>query len=315
MKRRSLSIGLASLLLGLTGCGSSPVRVTRDFSLDVPWQDYDRIIVRTVNGSVRLSHAEGAANATVSGSKQAGGLTLAEADRNVELLEVFADADPANPRRLLVELRYPDELRHRNIGASFVIGLPKPVGVDVSTGNGRIDADGLAGPALLHTSNGDVVLNRLSGDAEIRTSNGDVHARDVAGLLRAESSNGDIVVHGVGGDCSVETTNGGVEITQARGSIEVLTSNGRVRVEGQPPAEGRVKLVSSNGGIHATLPSSMKGKLDLSCSNGGVHTELGPMTLSRPHFSRRAIEAEMNGGGGGQIICRTSNGSITLNCR
>src|SRR5262249_43558339 len=100
-------------------------------------------------------------------------------------------------------------------------------------------------------------------------------------------------------------TRGSIHPTgEAGGTTRMETSNGSIVAEAQPPLEGRVSLVSSNGNIRAALPEQLKGTLDLSTSNGAVTTRLGAATLSHADWGKRRLTAQLNGGGGGQVVAR-----------
>jgi DUF4097 and DUF4098 domain-containing protein YvlB len=285
-----------------------------DFRLTEPWQDYDHVVVRTLNGRVELSSVAGSGDVSVTGTKKAGGATLEEAESNLADVQIHAHRDETNTRTLVVELDYPEELRHKNIGASLIVCVPHPVTVDVATGNGSVRATNLK-DAKLHTSNGRITAVDIAGRLSARTSNGPIEADRVAGDAELETSNGRVVARTVHGRTKIDTSNGGVEVRDAHGDVECETSNGGIVVDARPAVEGRVSLVSSNGSIRATLPQEMKGTIDLSTSNGGLTTNLGNATLSRAQWSKRRLAAELNGGGGGHVLVRTSNGSVAVECR
>jgi Putative adhesin len=311
-RRIGVSLASAGALLA-TGCASL-VTVREDFQHREAWENYDRLVVRTLNGGVDLDVNRGGGDVVISGQKQAGGLTIDDAQQNLAELSIDAHADEANPRTLIVELDYPEALRSKNIGASLTIRVPQPVAVDIATGNGRIVARNVR-ESQLHTSNGRVMASDIDGRLEVRTSNGRVEAERIAGDATLESSNGSVIARTIRGAARVDTSNGNVEIIDAHGDIDVDTSNGSIVVDAQPAEQGRVSLVSSNGGIRATLPQTLRGELRVSTSNGSLNTNLGNATLSHAQWSKRSLNAQLNGGGAGQVLARTSNGSVTLDCR
>jgi hypothetical protein len=296
MRRWGLALVLAAMLAALTGCGGTLVRVSERFTLNAPWDDYQRVVVRTANGHVELSSGEGD-EIRISGTKRAGGLTLGEAYDNLDQLTVVAEADESDPTTVVIECDFPEALRHKQLGASFDIRVPKPCAADVATGNGRIHVRGLKERALLKTSNGGITVE------------------DVDGNVEAATSNGRIIAESVGGDCRLRTSNGRIEVRSAHGNVWATTSNGAIRAEATPPPEGEVVLQTSNGAIRADLPSNLRAALELHTSNGHVSTDLGDVTITDLHWSRHSFRAKINGGGAGRISARTSNGSITLNCR
>ncbi|HUU95076.1 MAG TPA: DUF4097 family beta strand repeat-containing protein [Phycisphaerae bacterium] len=297
----------------LVGCGSI-VRVSRDFSFTAPWEDYQRVVVNTHNGRVELA-ATGTSEIDISGTKRAGGLTYAEAEENLDQVTIVAEPDAADPTTFRISVDYPAHLRGKSIAASFVIHVPEPCAAEIATGNGSIRAENLRDQVVLRTSNGRITLSDIAGNVRVRTSNGRVEAERIDGELYVDTGNGSVSVRALEGVCELETSNGAVEAVDVRGDISVTTSNGRIRVEAAPPEDASVILRTSNGSIHVTLPATMRGDLTLSTSNGRVSTSMDQVSLTSPSWSRRRFEAVMNGGGGGRIVARSSNGSITFICR
>jgi DUF4097 and DUF4098 domain-containing protein YvlB len=299
----------------LAGCSGTLVRVSQDVSIDSPWNDYELVVIRTVNGAVELTTAADVQGVRVRGQKSAGGLTAEEARRNLEQVEVAVGPDESNPKSLLVELRFPEELRTKNVAAGLHVTVPEAVAADVTTGNGSILVRGMRDMVVLRTSNGRITVDSVDGTVDAHTSNGRIEASAIAGEFRARTSNGAIVARQIGGDCRAETSNGPVEALGVAGNVAATTSNGRVVVDATPAEQGTVEVKASNGSIELTLPRMLKGRLLLRTSNGSVRTSTADMSLSQPQSSRGHFEALMNGGGEGRVLASTSNGSITLNCR
>lgn len=299
----------------LAGCSGSLVRVSQDVSIDWPWSDYEQVVIRNANGAVELTSAADVEGVRVRGQKSVGGATAEEARRHLEQVEVAVGPDAANPRALLIELRFPPELRTKNAGAELRVTLPDPVAADVTTGNGSILVRAMRGKVVLRTSNGGITVDSVDGAADAQTSNGRIEASAISGDLRARTSNGAIAARCIRGELRAETSNGPVEALDVAGNVAVTTRNGRVVVDATPGEQGIVEVMASNGSIELTLPAVIKGQLVLKTSNGRVRTNTGDMSFSRPQSSRGHFEALMNGGGEGRVLASTSNGSITLSCR
>jgi len=277
-----------------TGCGPM-MRATSDFALTAAWDGYERVAVKVRNGRVEV-RSDDVPEIRVSGTRQAGGRTLAAAEENLSQLTIHAAADPWSPGTFLVELRYPEHLRNMNIGASVLVELPRPCPARVETSNGAITARGLTGEVLLDSSNGAISVTGVNGSVQADTSNGRIEAEDITGDLTADTSNGRIAAEEISGDCTL------------------TTSNGRIRFVAAAASEGRIELRTSNGSIHATLPERMAADLELSTSNGRVRVNLGGASLSAVDTSKARFRAEMNGGGT-DVTAGTSNGTITVDCR
>lgn len=311
--RMTFTSCVTALLAMCSGC-STLVTVREDYQVTRPWQGYERLVLRTENGRIELSTNTANTDVTITGTKQAGGVTTRDAEENLSRVDVRAAPDETDPKTLIVELDYPEDLRWKNIGASLRVSVPQPVSTDALTRNGSIDIRNTKS-AKLRSSNGTTIARDVDGWLDAQTSNGRIEAERIAGDAELQTSNGSVVVRGVGGRTRVNTSNGGIEVRDATGDVDCATSNGSIVVNAQPPVEGIVSLVTSNGGIRATLPQTLKGSVDVSTSNGSLTTNLGNATISQAQWSKRRLAAQLNGGGTGRIHARTSNGSLVLDCR
>lgn len=312
MRHNSLPL-LMLTIVSTVGC-TDIVRVRGPLQLDAAWNQYDRVVVQIRNGDVDVQVVPGSGGVRVRGEKWAGGMTAEAANGLLEEIAVTALHDPADARSLRIAISpAPDD--RRSYGANLKVEIPTAVAVELHTSNGQVSARGLVRQVIADTSNGDVILADIAGDVQANTSNGDVTAEGVSGAMRADTSNGNVTCREIGGQCRLDTSNGNIEIVAAKGGITASSSNGWLRVDAMPPADAAILLTTSNGSITANLPASMRGELDLETSNGRIQTDLGPATLNNPVWSKNRIRARLNGGGGGQVVARTSNGSVTLNCR
>ncbi len=290
------ALTLLTALLVVSGCSSGgALRATEDFSLAEPWNDYDRVEVHSRNGKVSLCSAA-VEQIEISGTKNARGHTISGAEENLQQLTVFAGPHADQPGTFLVELRYPESLRNKSIGASFTIKVPQRCSATVKTSNGSIDVEALGGTVVLDSSNGALRITDVDGSVRADTSNGGIEAREITGEMVASTSNGGVVAEHIGGPC------------------EAATSNGGVRYVAGPIVTGDIGLRTSNGNIQITVPEDLDADLDLSTSNGRVRLDLGEAPLRHLDQSKRHLRGMMNAGGR-PLIARTSNGSITVDSK
>lgn len=312
MNRRVVLPMFAATLFVLTGCRMYGTK--QDFDLTVPWKDYQRIVVRSRNGSVALSKAD-LAEIRIRGTKHASGFTLSEAQEKLERVVIVAEPDPADRSVLVVKLRYPVLLSNEGVGASFEIQVPAPCAADIQTENGRVAVSGLKDAIVLKTSNGEVTIDSVAGQVRARTSNARIVAENVTGDLTVVTSNGEISAKAIRGNCELTTSNGSVHAEEVYGSVEATLSNGSIGLDVTPPKDGSVVLRTRNGSIHVTLPADLKADLDLRTNNGVVQTMLEDVPLRVQLWSQNRVKARMNGGGGVRVVATTSSGLITLESR
>ena len=158
-------------------------------------------------------------------------------------------------------------------GVNIVVTTPRKTDVDLNTGNGRIDLNGVEGSSTLHTSNGGIVMDSVKGDLDASTSNSRIVLDNVKGDFNAETSNGSIAFKGEmiqGGNNQLRTSNGGVS----------------VKLEGTPSLT--INASTSNGRVTSKLPV-------LTDSAGDRHRLVGTI-----------------GDGEAELLVQSSNGSVTI---
>jgi hypothetical protein len=127
---------------------------------------------------------------------------------------------------------------------------------------------------------------------KVSSVNGDLRIVDIRGPVRASTVNGSIRAEGLAGAVEVETVNGGIE------TGHVAFAKGR-----------HLKASSVNGGIRVRLPVGTAASLAASTVNGSIHSDFPFTTVAKE--SRRRIDAQIGGGGGG-IELSTVNGGIRI---
>lgn len=123
--------------------------------------------------------------------------------------------------------------------------------------------------------------------------------------------NGNVSTVGSEGRQRLRSTNGRIEVDDAQRGIDAHTTNGSIDVELTAAADApEIEIGTTNGSITLHLPGDVRGSLEARTVNGTVRTDL-PLTL-RGSYSKRRVNADLNGGGGGRIVLRTTNGSIRI---
>ncbi|AZI58079.1 hypothetical protein EH165_07930 [Nakamurella antarctica] len=144
--------------------------------------------------------------------------------------------------------------------------------------SGRIDADQVAGNAVIQTTSGGVSVQRLGADLDLRS---------VSGKLR---------VGFVGGNTTVVTTSGDVKFDRAEGDITVRSVSGDVIFS--QVCGGRSEIVGVSSEISIGVRSGTRAQVDLISSNGAVNSDFD--------LSDLLDDAEIS------IQARTHSGNIRL---
>jgi DUF4097 and DUF4098 domain-containing protein YvlB len=217
-----------------------------------------------------------------------------------------------------------------SVRVRMIVTIPKGTDMRVSTSDGDIRAKSLTGKLDAHTSDGSILIDEVEGPSvELRTSDGnlkmgtiradDVRARSSDGSVRAKSVEAKEVVFSTSdGDLTIEkaraesiylrSSDGDVDVAASGGKLRAHTSDGDIRV--RLDADTALDLRTSDGDIEIDAPASIGASLNLR----GEHVRLtGGITIDGDVSDNR-VRGTI-GGGGTEIVARTSDGSISLALR
>jgi hypothetical protein len=165
----------------------------------------------------------------------------------------------------------------------------------------------------LRSGNGAVQLNGVHGSVEARTGNGAIQADDVKGALRITSGNGAVSVHRADGTLAASSGNGTMIMEGRLSQFEVRSGNGTIRVTLEPGTvfTSSSRVTTGNGVISMTVPRDLKADIEMSTGHGSLHCDLPLMSQAS---TDRHIHGSANGGGP-TLSLHSSAGGITLNGR
>jgi DUF4097 and DUF4098 domain-containing protein YvlB len=177
-----------------------------------------------------------------------------------------------------IDVRYP----HHNFNVEWhshrvdiLIQMPREGNVNLRTGDGKIELEGLKGSMDLHTGDGSERVERIDGKLHATTGDGHIEA------------------------------NGRFD------ELEVKTGDGRVDVRagtGSSLAAGW-RLETGDGSVSLEVPGDLAADVDLRTSDGHIDLEM-PVTTSG-NLRQNEIHGKLNGGGN-PLTIRTGDGSIHL---
>jgi hypothetical protein len=240
-----------------------------------------RVVLGNTNGTVRVEGWE-RDEILVEATKKVRAGDREEAEEVSEALRVEISREDGVVR---IETIYPkrrrggfwDALFGRGVSGKmsveYEVYVPRKMGLDLTTTNGRVEVEEVSGQVVAHSTNGRIVL------------------RDVESAVRARTTNGSVVVGGLVGTFDVSTTNGSIEVAWIQGGAEDSRAH------------------TTNGRITVRLPKGFSAVLDASTTNGKVRTEI-PLTTEEK-ITKLKVRGTL-GEGGPLLKLRTTNGNIDI---
>jgi len=177
-----------------------------------------------------------------------------------------------------IDVRFP----HHNLTIGWgehrvdvIIQMPREGRVDLHTGDGRID------------------INGLKGEMDLRSGDGSETLDSIDGKLRAATGDGHIKASGRFDELDLKTGDGHLEVHAAAGS----SLNAGWRLE------------TGDGNVSLQVPGDMAANVDLHTSDG--HIDLDMPIATEGKMREGEIHGKLNGGGSALTV-RTGDGSIHL---
>jgi hypothetical protein len=278
-------------LMSLGGCDLRAGHVSEvDVEAEVP--ESAVVVAANVSGSVRVLRGEGD---TLQVRARFRMTSRERADRAAVHIRI----DDADGRVTVIPI-WPGGSRNLPESVDLVVFTPRPLGANISTGNGSISVQDVTGSVVLMSRNGEISLIRavaLQSPAVLNTSNGRIVVEQTQGSIEATTSNGSI------------------EITGVDGRVRAVTSNGAIRITLAPESAGPLEAVSRNGSVHVGVGPGFVGRLNVRTRNGTLsYTESMMRQLVQQPVGRGSMELEFGEGDAAGVTStvQTSNGNITL---
>lgn len=121
--------------------------------------------------------------------------------------------------------------------------------------------------------------------------------------------NGEITVTGLDQGVSVTLVNGPVTLVDVERGTTVRLTNGSITAGLVPGPADQIDLLTVNGGIDLQIPASTGAELTATVTNGTI--SISNLTVSNQTSTGTSITGTI-GTGEGELILRTTNGSIAL---
>jgi hypothetical protein len=226
-----------------------------------------RLRVDTAIGSIRLRPAQG--SETVYRVRLRGtGRDAAEARRRIDRMVVSASRTGDLLRFTGALPPQPDATR--GLTAEFEIEVPPAIGaIEVMSGAGDIDAEGLPARLVLNTLAGGITGGDLAGPIEAETHAGRIAIGSVRAAARLTSAGGDVILDDAGGEVVVRTSGGDVRIGRTGALVRVESGGGNVRID---RAGGPVRVTTGGGDIDVR---ESKGEVSAATAGGGIRVGTG----------------------------------------
>jgi len=191
------------------------------------------------------------------------------------------------------------------------VRMPKSGDLQVSTGDGAVEASVVDGNINISTGDGALKANELTGTIDLHTGDGSISVDRLKGDIKLRTGDGSIEAYGLDGKVTADTGDGHIKLEGRFDSLNIKTGDGSVeaRVDNGSRMNTPWNIRTGDGSVDMTLPGDLQANIDASTGDG--HISLGMPVTVEGSFSNSQIHGKMNGGGQ-PLIIHTSDGSIRL---
>jgi Toastrack DUF4097 len=171
--------------------------------------------------------------------------------------------------------------------------VPRSLNLDVTTGDGDVTAQPVAGNIRITTGDGNIQANGLHGQIYLHSGDGRIDGSGMDGALQVDTGDGHITLDGRFDALQVQTGDGSIDASAASGS---------------KVADGWT-LHSGDGRITLRVASDLNAELDAHTGDGSITVDV-PITVSGS-LNRSSVRGKLNAGGG-VLKISSGDGSIHL---
>ncbi|MEN3333463.1 MAG: hypothetical protein V7641_2828 [Blastocatellia bacterium] len=281
----------------------SPFASTDEWSKNYEVQGTPKVRVETGDANIHVTTGEGktvAARITTEGWKIGGdGISI---------------IDHQNGDQVDIEVRFPHHRfqtgwNHRRV--DIEIKVPRDANLDMHTGDGNVDVQGVRGSIALRSGDGKLDLSELDGTLRAETGDGNIDMRNVRGDLTLHTGDGRIDVSGIDGSLHAETGDGRIRVNGRFDALDVKTGDGGIEaiaLDGSK-LEANWRLSTGDGDLTLRVPATIAADVELHTSDGHIDLQMPVTVMGRTRT--RELHGRINGGGK-LLSLRTGDGSIRL---
>ena len=213
-----------------------------------------------------------------------------------------------------IEVRFPRQtfqINWRNRRVDMEIRVPRESDLDLHTGDGNVDVEGVKGAILLRSGDGNIKLSDLQGTMKADTGDGNMDMRAVRGDLSLHTGDGNIDVTGFDGSLRAETGDGSVRVNGRFDILDLKTGDGGIDAKAAEGSklDANWRLHTGDGRLTLRIPGTIAADVRLETNDGSIDFDM-PVTVSSRQ-GRREVHGQINGGGK-LLSLKTGDGAIRL---
>lgn len=223
-------------------------------------------------------------------------------------------ADHQTGDQIDIEVRFPRQafqMNWRNRRVDIEINVPRNADLDLHTGDGNVDVQGVKGTILLRSGDGNIKLSELQGTLKADTGDGNIDLRNVRGDLTLHTGDGNIDLAGIDGSLRAETGDGRVRVNGRFDVLDVKTGDGGIDAMANEGSklDANWRLNTGDGNLTLRLPATLAADVELETNDGSIDFDM-PVTVSG-RAGKKEVRGQINGGGK-LLSLKTGDGSIRL---
>jgi putative adhesin len=165
-----------------------------------------------------------------------------------------------------------------NCGLSATLDVPPRTTVDLTSGGGNMQVNGIQENVMLDSGGGDVAIWSIGGTADLLTGGGNVTASDLGGILTFTTNGGDVNGSGLFSPHVTMGTGGGnvsLVFTRVPDTITISSSGGDITIV-LPRGSTSYAIQSNAGGgdYHASVPTNDASGHKIKLDTGGGNVSI-----------------------------------------
>lgn len=294
------------LLVFLALFSVSPARTTDEWNKTFNLERSGKLHINTSDANIRVTSCD---CSTVSARITTVGWKIGGDGINI--------IDRQTGDQIDIEVKFPRHVFQINWGNHRVdieLKVPRAIDLDLHTGDGNVDVQGVKGQLALRSGDGHLNLTDLQGTLKAETGDGNIDMHNVQGDITLHTGDGRIDLVGIDGALRAETGDGRVKVAGRFDVLDVKTGDGGIEATANEGSklDADWRLNTGDGNLTLRIPSTISADVQLQTSDGSIDFDM-PVTISG-RAGKREVHGQINGGGK-LLSLRTGDGSIRLGKR